>query len=394
MKTLRKTSRNRRSRIHSIATIEQLSSEIFFDIFDYLTGNQIYKSFFGLNSRFNELVYNTPNVHLNLSRNKTKFYSHFHQIFPEQNIVSIVLLYKNVNLLETLFNSTGVRRLKTISLLAVPVRAFEIRIPGILSIFKHQLNSLKIGFSDMQYTETGVYAAQSFGYLLTKLPLLKHLTLEYPSGIDQITFIPSVFVNNTIISLTMSLDDLNRLIPLLYRFEKLKMLTIHYYSNPIRKRAAPRDALAYYRSQLREKTSIDYPTKVRHINVYNYGMILNKVEHLFKLVISPSLLTLSLFTCERPAVRHPLPRRTAPFLDGIHWHDLLKQYLPSTMKQFYIEYQDVDYTMSIKNLLQVKKEFIKYSRLTSLWDVSCSYDQDKNLLSFNFSIIKQMSIQF
>jgi hypothetical protein len=126
-----------------------------------------------------------------------------------------------------LFNSTDVRRLKTISFLAIPVCAFEIRIPGILSIFKHQLNSLKIGFSDMQYTETGVYAAQSFGYLLTELPLLKHLTLEYPSGIDQITFMPSDFVNNTIISLTISLENLNRLIPLLYRFEKLKMLTIH-----------------------------------------------------------------------------------------------------------------------------------------------------------------------
>ncbi|CAF3742786.1 unnamed protein product [Adineta steineri] len=237
----------------------------------------------------------------------------------------------------------------------------------------------------MNYSGTGAQAAQSFAYLLTELPLLKRLILEYPDGIDSMTYMSPVVVNNAITNLTVSLRDQKRLIPLLYRFEALKTLNIYFPLNLSNRKMARRDDLEYYRSQLREKTSIDYSMKIRQINIYHYPMILDKVDQLFQLISSSTLVTLSLFNCERPVVRYPMTSRQPPFLDGAHWHDLLKKYLSSSMKRFYIEYKDIDETMSISNPVRVKKELMKYNRSMSLWKISCSYNQDKKLFAFNFS---------
>ncbi|CAF1294476.1 unnamed protein product [Didymodactylos carnosus] len=247
--------------------------------------------------------------------------------------------------------------------------------------------SLKIGFSDTAYTGVGVRAAQSFAYLLTELPLLKYLTLEYSEGIDPITYIPSTVVNNTIVSLTIWIHDIKRVIPLLYRFQKLKVFTIHHHSSDRKRKGMRRDDIENYRSQLREKASIEYPITLRHVNVHKYEMTLEKVEQLLKLVIPPNLLALRLFASKRPAVRNQMPMRKPPFLDGVQWHDLLRKYLPSTMKRFYIEYEDIDDTMPRTNLARIKKEFIKHTGPTLSWEVSCSYDKDTKLMSFDLTFI-------
>ncbi|CAF4458605.1 unnamed protein product [Rotaria sp. Silwood2] len=79
----------------------------------------------------------------------------------------------------------------------------------------------------MKCGQPGDRAAESFGYLLTELPLLKNLSLEYSKGIDAITYMPSTTVNNTIVSLTIWLLEAKRLMPLLYRFQRLKALTLY-----------------------------------------------------------------------------------------------------------------------------------------------------------------------
>ncbi|CAF2783902.1 unnamed protein product [Rotaria sp. Silwood2] len=127
----------------------------------------------------------------------------------------------------------------------------------------------------MTYTGVGERAAQSFGYILTEMPLLKYLTLQHSQGIDPITYIPSTVVNDTIVSLTIWLFNVQHLIPFLYRFQKLSMLTMCMYDNagiPM-KRAVPPQNIQYYRSQLREKTSMEYPATLRHIKVYQYPLV-------------------------------------------------------------------------------------------------------------------------
>ena len=81
MKTSTKVPLSRRSRTNRITILEQLSPEILFEIFEYLTGNEISISFFGLNRRINELVYNTPNVHLDFTQTTTKSTHNYHRIF-------------------------------------------------------------------------------------------------------------------------------------------------------------------------------------------------------------------------------------------------------------------------------------------------------------------------
>jgi hypothetical protein len=389
MKSATKNIPSRRSRTERITTLEQLSPEIFFDIFDYLTGNEIYISFFGLSRQINELVYNTPNVHLDLSRTTTKFYQNFQRIFSEKNFVSVVLSAGDyVSVLQRLFNPTAGRRLKSMSLMDLPFYTFQTRIPEIFSTFKHQLVSLKIKFTGPQDSGSGAQTAQSFAYLLTELPLLKYLTLGGSVAIDSMTHMNSTIINNTVVSLTISLPYRSRWVPLLYRFEKLKILTIDFYSICSRMRAArPGDARDDYGSQSLGELSVNYPFRLRHIKLYQYDMVLENFEQLFRVLISPTLLTLSLFNCQRPVTKYPLPKRRPPFLDGTQWHDLVKTYLPPTMKQFYIEYEDVDNTMSMTNLVQVKKEFMKYSGQNLPWDVSCSYDKITKFLSFRFTFI-------
>ncbi|CAF2604096.1 unnamed protein product [Rotaria sp. Silwood2] len=384
MKTSATISSNRRCRTDRITRLEQVSPEIFFEIFDYLTGNQIYISFLGLNRQINQLVYNTPNVHLDLSQTTTKFYRNFQRIFYVQNVVSVILGFDDVNLLERSFSSTDGRRLKSISLLDLPLYTFQTKVPEILSIFKQQLVSLKINLMNMGSHGTGAQTAQSFEYILTELPLLKYFVLNGSDEINPITYLDSSIVNNTVVSLAMSLSGYVRWISLLYRFEKLKVLTVDFRFQHQKKRMAPRDSSSYYGAQIQEILSIDYSFRLRHVKIYQCNMILENVEQLFQLFISPTLLTLSLFNCQRPFTRYPLPKRKPPFLDGTQWHDLVKKYLLSTMKRFYIEYEDVDNTMSMTNLVRVKNECMKYSGQNLPWKTFCSYDQKTRLLSFDF----------
>jgi hypothetical protein len=370
-----------------VTTLEQFSTEIFFEIFDYFTANEICKSFYRLNNRFKQLVSNAPNIHLDLTQTKTKLFQTFQQIFCEQNIVSLALLYENVHLLEIYSSSSSGNRLQSITMHDVTLREFEIRIPALLNAFKHQLQSLKIRFSDMKNVRTGERAAQSFGYLLTELPLLKHLTLEYSKGIDPITYMPATIVNNTIVSLTICLSEAHHLISLLYRFQNLKRFTLYNkFSVSCQKKAlAPQD-VRDYRNQIREKTSMEYPATLRHVNVYGHWLALGSVQTLLQFITPQTLFTLS-FVCERSLVKIPIPRRQPPFLDGMQWHDLLKTFLPPTIKRFHIEYEDGDDTMSRTNPAQVKKEFIQYYGANLLRELIFSYNKDTKLISFDINFI-------
>jgi hypothetical protein len=384
MKTSTKISSSRHRRTDRITTLEQLSPEIFFDIFDYLTGNQIYVSFFGLNRRINVLVHHTTNVHLDLSQITTKFYRCFQRIFCEKNIVSVILASDDIYVLERLFSSTDGRQLKSISMLDLSLCIFQTKIPETLNNFKHQLVNLKIQLVNIRSHGTAAETAQSFEYLLTQLPLLKYFTLGGHDDINQLTYLDTNIINNTVVNLTISITDYVRWVSLLYRFAKLKVLTVDFRFQNQKRRVAPRDSSSYFGNQIHEKLLIDHPFRLRHVKIYQYNVILENVEKLFQLIISPTLLTLSLCNCQRPFTSYPLPRRQPPFLDGTQWHDLVKKYLLPTMKRFYIEYEDVDNTMSVTNLVRVKNELMKYSGQNLPWEVSFSYDQKTKFLCFDF----------
>lgn len=276
------------------------------------------------------------------------------------------------------------KRLQSIALYQVPLSAFENDIPTLLNAFQHQLRDLHIVFSNMKFTGSGERAGQSFVYLLTELPFLTNLQLEYSKGIDLITYMPSTIVNNTIRSLTIKIREVERLIPLLYRFQKLKVLTLYSFRFH-EKKALPEDNIRYYRDQISEKTSMEYPAKLRHL-ILHTSASLETVKELLPLITAPTLFTLS-FVHERAPVKSPILRRKPPFLDGTQWHDMLKNFLPSTIKKVHIEYNDVDDTMSRTNPERVKKEFIQYYGKNLLREVFFTYDKDIKLMSFDVHFI-------
>lgn len=79
-----------------------------------------------------------------------------------------------------------------------------------------------------------------------------------------------------------------------------------------------------------------------------------------------------------------MPKRLISSLNGKQVREVINRSLPSTIKRFHIEYEDIDDTMSIPNLERLKKEFEKCIRLTRSWTIDCSYKQDKKLVSFDF----------
>ncbi|CAF4268305.1 unnamed protein product, partial [Rotaria sordida] len=89
---------------------------------------------------------------------------------------------------------------------------------------------------------TAAQTVQSFEYLLTQLPLLKYFALSGYSDINQITYLNSTIINNTVVSLTISITDYMRWISLLYRFGKLKVLTVNFRFENQKKRVASRDS--------------------------------------------------------------------------------------------------------------------------------------------------------
>ena len=381
-------SKTRRTNFRHRTTFEQLPCEIFFEIFDYLTAHHIFKSFFALNQHFRELVCNIPNVHLDLSRTKTKFFHSFSQIFPMENVVSIVLTSKKISLLETLFHSLeGTKKLRSLTLLNIPLCLFETRLSELLNPFKDQLIKLEIHFTDMQFTGTGAIAAQSFGHLLTEFPLLKCLTLQSSYGIDSITYMPVNLMNTSIVNLNISLRNLNRLIPLLYRFENLKVLTIVH--NAIRMKCMmPPDSITSYRNRLQEKRSVDYRIKqLRHIHLYSHQSIFDKIEQLFQNIQPANLLTLRLIVSKSSLGRYLNTRREILSLNTRQLHDLIKRKFPSTIKRFSIDYEDIDDLSGIIiNLERVKREFRQSTGLSQPWTIDCSFNKEQNNVSVLISL--------
>ncbi|CAF1148862.1 unnamed protein product [Didymodactylos carnosus] len=64
-----------------MSSLEDLSNELIYDLFDYLYYDDIYKGFRGLNQRFENLTASTSRMHADIT--PLKFDSYYKYIFPE-----------------------------------------------------------------------------------------------------------------------------------------------------------------------------------------------------------------------------------------------------------------------------------------------------------------------
>lgn len=374
-----------RARRPKVTTLEEFSSEIFFTIFDYLRADQIYTSFYGLNRHINQLIHNTPNVHLDLTRTTRKFYQSFRQIFSETNLVSVVLSIEHINSIQQLLSVSGGKRLKSVCLNDLSLYASEMQLAKVLNYVKDQVVSVKINFDSMQSGGGGNCIRESFAYLLTELPSLKSLALSNFHEYFYMNNMDPIISNNHVTCLALSVFDYEDWMPLLHRLPKLRSLTIHFIFRNEKKRAAPRDSTSYFGCQVQGHVSLNQPCLLRHVCIYGFNMILENFENLLRLFVTQNLLTLKLFDCKRAVTGFPLPKRRPPFLDGTKWHDLTNKYFQSTMKQFHVEFVDVDNIMSMTNIAQIEKALIEHHGSDRPCQVTCSYDPCRKYLAFDFN---------
>ena len=151
---------------------------------------------------------------------------------------------------------------------------------------------------------------ETFAYILTGLPLLKHLAL---SGYDYLYLIESMdptIINNNVISVTLSVRGYGHWLPLLYRLAKLKSLTIHFIFQNEKRRVASRDSTSYFGCQIQNNIPTDHRFSLRHIRIYGLNMILENFENLFRLFRFTKLIDTELIQLSSvPFTRFPLPRR-------------------------------------------------------------------------------------
>jgi hypothetical protein len=168
-----------------ITCFEDLSNELFHEVFDYLEGCAIYKAFFKLNSRFKHLI-----IHSSLplkikfyssSQSKLKHYINNYLIPNRHNIIS--LYFKNQSLIDDLFIhciiDSSFNRLESIVLDGITSKQIMILLFYLRSL--PRLFSLKIQLNDEWEGDLGdIYR------LIFSLPSMKFNRLTFEVDIHDL----------------------------------------------------------------------------------------------------------------------------------------------------------------------------------------------------------------
>jgi hypothetical protein len=205
--------------------IERLSNEIFYEIFEYLDGCDMFNAFSNLNIRFQNLLnHSSLRLKINIDfKSASQFQDHCSQfiVSNEHRIVSLRLLdayYINPFLQLCNLNSTF-SRLE--SLTFVYIKPDEI-----ISLLPN-LTQLPRLFSLTVYLETGFTISNEFYQLIFHLPYLKYNKLSTKESLFHIPL--SSFINKQISKIEhLIIDhpcDLNQLIAMLSCTPDLRHLT-------------------------------------------------------------------------------------------------------------------------------------------------------------------------
>ena len=213
------------NRDRSANVIEDLSSEIIYEIFDFLDPFHVYKAFSNLNTRFQDLVSSTLTIKVNTSiMSKSAFHDYYeHFIIPNNDRISLLYLFNSfiVNLIiPSPQNITMFPLLETLILNNIDVTCLENLLEHLNSFPK--LSSLAINSVDGHCDKNSLYSAifrvRSLKYCSTSID---NTGAFYPLPIAQNNFshIEHLVIKNLIY--------LNELVPLLSYVPELRRLSIN-----------------------------------------------------------------------------------------------------------------------------------------------------------------------
>ncbi|UJR17010.1 hypothetical protein I4U23_003908 [Adineta vaga] len=295
-----------------IISIENLSNEIFYEIFDYLDGCDIYKSFSNLNYRFYRILHSSLLLH------KIKFHFKSNDLF-----------IKNYQYLQYL-NRHQIFSLNLSS---------ELYIDKFFSSFNIDSSLDHLQFIYLQYIQP-----ETLSVLLKKciyLPCLTTLNiLSYHQSLDLCQIYPLIFTLPKLKYLKIVTHEFKNSVPLSYASENQQLSTIEYLNIQHRVTFSELAAIISYTPKLyRLKFSHedeDDPT----VDIIS-TMELSKLTHLSMTIVYLKFDDTNIFLRKLPSTLKSLNfyvcEPDLKYLDFCMWKELIQENLPQ-LEEFYFHY--------------------------------------------------------
>ncbi|CAF4037194.1 unnamed protein product [Rotaria sp. Silwood2] len=317
-----------------IHSIEDLSNEILYTIFDYFDGCHLYESFANLNTRFQNLIIKSF-LPLKININSK------HEFIIEYYCKNIINRNKSRIVLLELSTTIAVKQsLKLITINSLFNRLQSLVINGIvehkLQLLLKQLASLPCFHSLNIFVVGELESFDTIYKLIFRLPFLKYNLLSYgpwrvPITLPIATSEQYSFIEYLNIDIIISF---NELITLLSYTPKLRHLTCQQlYSST-----------AYI--QIQRALVLSYLT---YVNFHRCHLQFSELEILIKKIGS------------QLKILHFTTSDNITFLDVNRWQKLILQYLPNLFK-FEFEYDE-----KIPNVFQLGSHHQQINQFTSLF---------------------------
>ncbi|CAF0827653.1 unnamed protein product [Rotaria sp. Silwood1] len=210
--------------------LEDLSNEVFYEVFEYMDIYHVYEEFFNLNTRFQNLLVNSNvPVHINIS---TMSKSNFECAQSLNNVADHLIILPKLHSLT--INNIGYIQNSTLYYIRI-LRLPKLKYCKIKFESKDDVELLPKStdiFSPIECLVINHYfRLQSLNNLLSYLQQLRHLSINYLNGFDlqHIEFYPIVLKNLKYISLELDLvpfDQLEKFIKNSFYYVEVLRLTI------------------------------------------------------------------------------------------------------------------------------------------------------------------------
>ncbi|CAF1559067.1 unnamed protein product [Adineta steineri] len=286
--------------------IQNFSTELLLEIFDYLSINDCFNAFYNLNKKMNSALYISGySIDLTVI-SRQKFYEFYQNIiFPNYSQQIRKLKISNdltIGLLDKFFNEYYLRDFIQLRSLTLINKPSYIILGSIALLIPHlkQLEHISI--------DSNSYPDSFFEKITTKSSTIKSCYLPGLQIQDNFTF------ESKITYLTVTVEDITILWNLLARFSQLKYLNVFLRSTvDANEECLPKlnviscNNLQIFKLHILEQSSIEF----------------NEIEYLFQRILFPDLISFS-YDCVTNSLDH---------FNVTHWNDILSKYL-STIKKF------------------------------------------------------------
>ncbi|CAF3520128.1 unnamed protein product [Rotaria sp. Silwood1] len=335
-----------------ISCIEDLSNEIFYHIFDYLDGCQLYDSFVNLNTRFqNLLIYSSIPLKINIDSKHEIIIEHYCKNIINRNKSRII----SIHLLTTI----AVKQFfKLITINSLFNRLQSLVINGIVE-YKLQLLLKQLSFLPQFYSLNIFLIGQLESFdniyqLIFHLPFLKYNSLSYGPWKIPITL---PFARNQQFN---SIEYLNINIVITLN----KLITILSYTPKLCRLTCQQLYSSSQHTQINEIIVLPYLT---YINFDRCRLQFSELEIFIK-KLNSQLKVLHFNTFDN-----------IMYLDANRWQRLILQYLP------YLQKFEFEYDENISHIFQLGQYHQQINRFTSSFWLKQQWYLQLQIYSLPFS---------